>query len=103
MYSKIVTGNSNIILIHALKLAVEAVNDTAGSNVLVPIFLMFGVMPRLSINPSNLPVQIARLKAMKDVREEALRTIVQSRLVRANSKLTSGSAMRCFSLEKTCG
>lgn len=49
------------------------------------LFLVFGVMPRLPINPRDLPDQIARSKAMKDAREEAVRINAQSRLVTAIS------------------
>jgi hypothetical protein len=63
-------GN-DVIPDNALQMAVKAVNDTAGSNGLVPTLLVFGTYPRLS--PSSPPSITARAaavrKAMAEVRK----------------------------------
>lgn len=69
-------GNANSSLNHALNLAVNSINDTAGLNVLFPIVLLFRVILWLHINPCDLPAQ---LKAVKDFHKEAPRTSAQLR------------------------
>lgn len=45
----------------------------------VPTILVFGVMPRLPVNPRILPDQIAQRKAMNDAREDAASITAQWR------------------------
>lgn len=68
-------------------LAIKAINDRAGPQGLVPTLLIFGVMPRISVVPSELPDQISRMAAMHSARKEMTAFIAKDRLstaIRAN-------------------
>lgn len=64
---------------------VKAINDTAVPNGLDPSLLVVEVIPRIPINPRNLPDKIVRLKDMKSDLEEAARMTAQPRLLTAIS------------------
>lgn len=63
-----------------LRLAIKAVNDTAGPNGLVPTLLVFGVLPRLPIHPRDLPDQRDRMQAMQVARAEMARITARARV-----------------------
>jgi Reverse transcriptase (RNA-dependent DNA polymerase) len=63
-----------------LALSVKAMNDTAGPNGLVPLLLLFGVIPRLPGDDSVFPDQTRRLEAIETARQENGRIVVQSRV-----------------------
>jgi hypothetical protein len=67
----IITNLSNIIIPkHILQMAVKAVNDTAGPNGLVPIFLVFGIFPRISHELPPLPSITTRGETMRKAMAE---------------------------------
>jgi hypothetical protein len=55
---------------HVLQTAVKAVNNTAGSNGLIPILLVFGTFPRISHESPLLPSITARGEAMRKAMAE---------------------------------
>jgi hypothetical protein len=69
---EVITANfSNIITPeHVLQIAVKAVNNTAGPNGLIPIFLVFGTFPRISHELPPLPSIAARGEAMRKAMAE---------------------------------
>ena len=70
LYNKIEATNRCMVPDNILSIAVRAMNDTAGTDRLGPTLLIFGVFPRISIIPSELPGQVARLQAMRQARKE---------------------------------
>lgn len=83
IYHKIESSHPSYPPQHILSLAVRAMNDTAGSNGLVPTMLVFGVLPRIPIIPIKLPDQVNRLKLMRDARKEMSQLIAKSKLTKA--------------------
>jgi hypothetical protein len=87
---KMITANLGTSLApeYVLQMAVKAVNDTVGHDGLVPIFLVFGIYPRLS--PSSLPLLSliiranAVRKAMAEVRKLKARRQVTDALSQCN-------------------
>jgi hypothetical protein len=71
-YEIIIFKLGNIISFkHALQIAVKAINDTAGSNGLVFILLVFGAFPRISHILPLFPSMTARGKAIRKAMAEA--------------------------------
>lgn len=66
-----------------LSCAVEAINETAGPNGLVPTLLVFGVFPRIPLLTAELPSQVQRMNAMASARQEASRPVARSCLRKA--------------------
>ena len=83
IYKKTRDEHPNISLEYSLKLAVKAMNDTAGSNGLVPTLLVFGVMPRIPLRKRHLPGMVDRMKAMDAARSEVSKLIARDRLKKA--------------------
>ena len=68
-------------------LAIKAMNDSAGLQGPVPALLIFGVMPRFPVVPSELPEQNSTMSAMHSARKEMTAAIAKELLntaVRAN-------------------
>ena len=68
--------NSNI----TLRIAVKAMNDTMNPEGLVPSYLVFGIIPRLTDFCTELPTQSDRLNAIEVARSEMERIISEIRL-----------------------
>lgn len=66
-----------------LRLAVKAVNDTAGPSGLVPTLLVFGVLPRMPLHPKELPNQRERMRLMTVARNEMNKLTAQTRVDQA--------------------
>ena len=64
----------------SLKLAVQAMNDTAGQNGLVPTLLVFVVMPRIPVARKDVPGMVERMKALQSARGEMAKRMAQNRL-----------------------
>lgn len=82
-FNKITTDSSKLFGKEALSLSIKAINETVGPNGLVSTFLFSGLTSRLPIKPHRLLNQVARLKAMKEARDEAVKLIAQTRLATA--------------------
>jgi hypothetical protein len=69
---EIITANlsNTIISKHILQIAIKAVNDTAGSDGLVPILLVFGTFPRISHESPSSPSITAHGEAMRKAMAE---------------------------------
>lgn len=67
----------------ALEVSFKAFNDIAGSNGLVLIMLVFFVMPRILLLPTELPAQVERMKAPGDAWKEMAPTIAKNRVNKA--------------------
>jgi len=67
----------------ALSLAVSALNQTAGPRGLVPVLLVFGVLPRTPITPLPLPVQRERMAAAVTARKEMRAHVSKARVTMA--------------------
>lgn len=80
IFIKVKTVTSNLSAKQALPLSIKAINDTAGPNGLIPTHLVFGVMPQIPIKSHNLPHQVAKVKAMKEARDEAVILVARTRL-----------------------
>lgn len=65
---------------HALRLAIKAINDTAGSNGLVPSMLVFGTVPSFPASPRHNPKQRERFAALKAARDEMSQIVCEKRL-----------------------
>eukprot|EP00171_Calliarthron_tuberculosum_P023435 IDg23435t1 len=63
-----------------LSLAVHAMNSTAGPNGLVPILLVFGVVPQIPFGFSDVPEQRERMRILKSSRDEMVKAVAKSRL-----------------------
>lgn len=63
-----------------LRLAVKALNDTAGLKGLVPSLLVFGKIPYLENTNANLPDQEERFRAMHLARAEAAKITAEQRI-----------------------
>ena len=77
---KVKVDYKELPLEYTLSFAVHAMNNTAGSNGLSPTLLLFGVVPRIPIVPSQLPDQRRRMKAWKTARTEIMKHIAKVRL-----------------------
>lgn len=64
----------------ALKIAVNALNDTAGPSGLVPTLLVFVSLPRIPFNPQALTGQAEILQAMHMAIREMSRLVYQTRI-----------------------
>lgn len=60
-----------------LQLAVKACNNTAGRTGMVPALLVFGVVPRMPIHPSELRKQRERIMALHDSRKHMANYLVR--------------------------
>lgn len=65
---------------HELRLAVKAINDTTGSNGLVPSTLVFSMIPSLPVATRNKITQDERFKALATARNVVVQTISERRL-----------------------
>jgi hypothetical protein len=65
VYKRIISENPTIDPELALHLSVKASNDTANVNGLVPSLLVFGVLPRFPMTPTDLPDQGLRMAALQ--------------------------------------
>jgi len=65
---------------HALSLALSALNQTAGPSGILPMLLLFGITPRMPVNPVDLPQQKQRNIAMRTARDEMQRHVARDRL-----------------------
>ena len=65
---------------HALRLAIKAINDTAGPHGLVPSVLVFGSMPAFPLAPKNMHSQAERYKALATARKEMANIVAQRRV-----------------------
>jgi Reverse transcriptase (RNA-dependent DNA polymerase) len=76
----------------ALRLAIKALNDTAGPEGLVPSLLVFGVLPRFPVSHTQLPDQQTRMAALSAARAEAETITAELRLRLASSKPVPAAA-----------
>lgn len=83
VYTKVCDSQPDVDRKHALRLSVKAFNDTAGPKGLVPTLLVFGILPRMPVNPRDLPEQRVRFKIMKDARDEMTKLTALTRIQRA--------------------
>lgn len=63
-----------------LSVAVHAINNTAGPGGLVAMLLVFGIVPRLLLGFSDLPLQRSRMEAMHKARREIAKAVATARL-----------------------
>jgi hypothetical protein len=70
-------------------MAVKAVNDTAGSDGLVPTLLVFGAYPRISYNSPFSPIITKRAKAIRKIMAE-MRKLTASRQMSAALNARNG-------------
>ena len=80
IFHKIESSHPSYSASHVLSIAVRVMNDTAGPNGLVPTLLVFGILPRIPLIPTQLPSQVARFKVMKEARTEMMRIVAKSKL-----------------------
>lgn len=92
VYHKVRDDATQLSKADALRLAIKAVNDTAGPAGLVPTLLVFGVMPRLPIHPKDLPEQRDRMQAMQSARTEMTKIVAKTRVHVALSKNVPAAA-----------
>ena len=93
IYRKVHHATPGISPQNALMLAIKAMNDSAGPQGLVPTLLIFGVVPRITVVPSELPEQISRMAARHSARKEMTAVIAKDRLSRAIRANISAAAM----------
>ena len=98
LYNKIENANPGMTPDLILSMAVSAMNDTAGTNGLVPTLLVFGVLPRIPIIPAKLPGQVARLNAMRQARKELSSMVAKSKLKRALKMNIFAAASKSFKI-----
>ena len=94
IYRKVREATPNIAPQSALMLAIKAMNDSAGPHGLVATLLVFGVMPRIPVAPSEPPEKISRMSAMHYAREEMSAVIAEDRLITAISTNVPSAAMK---------
>ena len=80
IYRKVRQAKPTVAPQNALMLAIKAMNETAGPHGLVPTLLIFGVMPRIPVVPTQLPALILRMEAMHSARKEMSASIAKERL-----------------------
>jgi hypothetical protein len=85
VYNRIISENPDIDPGLALQLSVKASNDTANADGLVPTLLVFGILPRFLMTPSDLPDQGVRMAALQAARAEMEQIICAQRIQRALS------------------
>jgi hypothetical protein len=90
---EVITADLSISLApeYVLQMAVKAVNDTAGHNGLIPIFLMFGTYPRLSLSSPSLPSLIVRANAVRKAMAEVRKLKAKRQITDALSQRNSSS------------
>lgn len=64
----------------ALSLSVWAMNQTAGPMGISPVLLVFGINPRMPVNPVDLPMQRERNKALVEARADMVKHVARARL-----------------------
>jgi hypothetical protein len=77
-------------------MAVKAVNDTDGSNSLIPTLLVFGAFPLISHNSSFSPLITKRAKAVNQVMKE-LRKHMAARQMNAALNTRNGPDSAAYS------
>ena len=80
IYRKVRQAKPTIAPQNALTLAIKAMNDTAGPHGLVLTLLIFGVMPKIPVVPTQLPEQISRMAALHSAQKEMFASIAKERL-----------------------
>ena len=83
IYRKIIFEFPQIDRIIALKLSTKAMNDTNGDNGLVPSLVVFGIIPQLPINSSEIPAQKERMVALSKAQMEMNAVIAERRILAA--------------------
>lgn len=83
VYRGVFDLHSSINKHDALRLAVKSVNDTAKQDGLVPTLLLFGVLPRLPMQPRDLPIQQSRFETTATARREMVKLTALARLNKA--------------------
>lgn len=68
-----------------LRLSIKAINDTMGPEVLVPSFLVFGVIPSLPVINKPLPNQGERMAAL---------SLVRAKMATITEELKTAQALR---------
>ena len=86
--------NPSVDSVLRLSTAVKALNDTNGVNGLVPSLLVYGCLPRLSLNPegADFPMQKLRLTIIQNARMHAEAIVCRKRVEEAERHNTPSSA-----------
>ena len=92
IFRKVRSEHPSIPAEDCLSLAVSAMSNTAGPNGLVPILLVFGVVPQLPFGFSDLPEQRERMKAMKEACDAMVTAVSSSRIRTALNRNVPASA-----------
>lgn len=79
IFERIVSDALNTDPSLALSILTKVLDDTAGPFGLSPTLLVFFIVPRLPINPKELPKQVKQTKAMKAVQVEMASAIAIDR------------------------
>ena len=98
IFNKIASSHEDLPPSHLLALSIRAMNDTSGTNGLVPTLLVFGVLPRIPILPSKLPDQVKRLQVMMNARKEMNAIVAKSALSRAMKTNVPSAAKKTFKI-----
>jgi hypothetical protein len=79
-----------------LRIAVKAINDTMGTNELVPSLLVFGVVPRFPPMSINLPNQRDRMAALAAAQMEMSVIVSENRITAALNHNVPSSVDRTY-------
>lgn len=70
----------------SLVLAVKGVHDTPGASELTPMILVFGVLPRMLIDPIDLSNKRERMRALNSARAQMGKIAVAARAREATNR-----------------
>jgi hypothetical protein len=93
VYNIIVSENPTIDPELALQLSVKASNYTANGDGVVPSLLVFGVLPRFPMTPTDLPDQRLRMAALQATRAEMEQITCAKRIQRALASRSPGTSV----------
>jgi len=93
LFKRIRADHPAIPIALAVSMSVWAMNQTAGPDGLSPILLVFGVHPRMPVNPVDLPNHRDRCKALLEARSAMTKHLGRSCLDRALRSQVPKAAM----------
>lgn len=76
----------------------KALNDTAGPNGLLPTLLVFYVMQRFSVMPTEVTAQVQLMTVMENTRAELSKVTARSRVQRARERNVPTAVMTELSI-----
>ena len=94
IYLKVRHEHPRVEMEDCLSLAIQAMNNTAGPNGLSPTLLVFGIAPRIPENPTDLPSQEERMRALQKAQSEMNKATATARIRTALNRNVPAAADR---------